>query len=151
MPDIRRPRRLSRLLAVAAASATMVVTACASAAGAPGTGSPNVIAVHDNANGKTIFARVGDTVELTLSSSYWDVAGSSTPRVLRQDGSAALLPRPSDCPPMPGLGCVPIRVKFTALTNGTAHITASRTTCGEALKCVKQATRFTLTVIVRPA
>jgi hypothetical protein len=154
MPDIRRPRRLPRFLAVAAASGTMVVTACASAAGTPGTGStgsPRVIAVHDNANGKTISARVGDTVELTLSSSYWNVAGSSTSRVLRQDGAATPLPRPSDCPPVPGLGCVPIRVKFTALTNGTALIKASRTTCGEALKCVKQATRFTLTVIVRPA
>lgn len=138
----------SRWLVVAVIAAAIPIVGCGSQTSAV-TG-PQVIAVHDNANGKTISARVGDTVELTLSSSYWNVAGSSAPRVLRQDGSAVLLPRPSDCPAIPGLGCVPIRVKFTALTSGTALIKAGRTTCGEALRCGKQATHFTLTVIVKP-
>ncbi len=112
---------------------------------------PQVIAVHDSANGTTVSARVGDTVVLTLSSSYWHVAGSSAPRILRQYGPAALLPRPSDCPAIPGLGCVPIRVTFKALTDGTAIVKASRTICGEALRCGKQATHFTLTVLVKPS
>jgi len=139
----------SRWLLIAVIAVAIPIAGCGSQT-STATG-PQVIAVHDNVNGKTISARVGDTVELTLSSSYWDVAGSSAPRVLRQDGSAVLLPRPSDCPAIPGLGCVPIRVQFTALTSGSALVKASRTTCGEALRCVKQPTHFTLTVIVKPS
>jgi hypothetical protein len=106
--------------------------------------------VRDNANGTTLSLRVGDSVKLILASSYWNVAGSSATRVLRQDGAAVLLPRPHSCPAIPGLGCTPIRVVFTALSRGTAVVKASRTTCGEALRCVgKHATRFMLTVLVR--
>ena len=129
-----------------AAAAALAITGCASAVGAI---HPKPVAVRDAANGKTISAVVGGTVELTLSSSYWNVAGSSAPRILRQDGQPKLLPRPASCPPIPGLGCTPVRVGFTALAPGTAVISASRTTCGEALRCVKQPTKFTLTVIVR--
>jgi len=112
-------------------------------------GGPMVIVVRDNANGKAVSARAGDRIELILSSSYWHVTGSSAPSVLRQDGSAVLLSRPSSCPDIPGLGCIPVRADFTALTDGTAVITASRSACGEARPCLPDQTRFTVTVAVR--
>lgn len=136
----------TRFLVATAACAAMAMAGCASAVR---TVTPKPIAVLDAANGKTISAVVGGTIELTLSSSYWNIAGSSAPRILRQDGQPSLLPRPSGCPGIPGLGCTPERVGFTALAPGTAVISASRTTCGEALKCVNQPTTFRLTVIVR--
>jgi len=108
-----------------------------------------VIVVRDNANGKAVSARAGNRIELILSSSYWHLTGSSAPSVLRQDGPPALLPRPSSCPDIPGLGCTPVRANFTALTNGKAVITASRSTCGEALRCKPDQTRFTVIVVVR--
>jgi hypothetical protein len=108
-----------------------------------------VIVVRDGANGKAVSARAGDRIELILSSSYWHVTGSSAPSVLRQDGPPVLLPRPSSCPAIPGLGCTPVRAEFTALTNGTAMIKASRSTCGEALRCGPDQTRFTVNVVVR--
>ena len=105
--------------------------------------------IRDNANGTTVPVAVGGGVELVLSSSYWDVAGSSAPRVLRQDGPATPMPRPSSCPAnIPGLGCIPIQMKFTALAVGKAVIKASRTSCGEALRCSPDRTRFTVTVVV---
>jgi hypothetical protein len=111
---------------------------------------PAVVVIRDNANGTMVPVAVGDRVELILSSSYWDVAGSSSSRVLRADGPAAPMPRPSSCPAnIPGLGCVPIQMRFTALADGKAVIKASRTSCGEALRCRPDQTRFTVTVIVR--
>jgi hypothetical protein len=105
--------------------------------------------IRDNANGTMVPVAAGDRVELILSSSYWDVAGSSAPRVLRQDGPATLMPRPSSCPKnIPGLGCIPIQMKFTALADGRAVIKASRTSCGEALRCGPHHTRFAVTVVV---
>jgi hypothetical protein len=134
-------------MAVVAASA-VAAAGCGTAASSDGPG-PKVIVVRDNANGTTVSVRVGDSLKLILSSSYWMVAGSSAPRVLRQDGSTVLLPRPRSCPDIAGLGCTPVRTVFTALNPGKAVIRASRTSCGEALRCVgKHATRFTLNVVV---
>ncbi|HEX4660451.1 MAG TPA: hypothetical protein VH307_23935 [Streptosporangiaceae bacterium] len=138
-----------RHLAIAAAAVAAV--AAAGCGVAPATaGGPTVIVIRDNANGTTVRIAAGDRVELILSSSYWDVAGSSAPRVLRQDGPATLMPRPSSCPQnIPGLGCIPIQTKFTALADGKAVIRASRTSCGEALRCSPDRTRFSVMVVVR--
>jgi hypothetical protein len=108
-----------------------------------------VIVVRDDANGKAVSAIAGDRVELILASSYWRVTGSSAPGVLRQDGPTVLLSRPSSCPDLPGLGCIPVRTDFIALANGKAVITAGRSTCGEALRCKPDQTRFTVVVDVR--
>ena len=108
-----------------------------------------VVVVRDDANGKAVSARAGDRIELILSSSYWHLTGNSAPSVLRQDGPPRLLPRPSSCPDIPGLGCIPVRADFTALADGKAVITASRSACGEALRCQPGQTRFTVTVVVR--
>jgi hypothetical protein len=145
--------QLHRLMApVMAVSAVGIMTSagCGTAAsGGPGGGGPRVIVVRDDADGKALSVRAGDRIELILSSSYWHVTGSSAPRVLRQDGPPVLLSRPSSCPDIPGLGCAPVRADFTARTDGTAVITASRSTCGEALRCQQDQTRFTVTVAVR--
>ena len=108
-----------------------------------------VIVVRGDANGKAVSARAGDRIELILSSSYWHVTGSSAPSVLRQDGAPVLLSRPGSCLAIPGLGCTPVRADFTALTDGKAAIRASRSSCGEALRCQPDQERFTVNVIVR--
>jgi hypothetical protein len=136
-------------VAVSAVS-TMTFAGCGMAASSgPVAGGPRVIVVRDDANGKAVSARAGDRIELILSSSYWHVTGSSVPSVLRQDGPPVLLSRPRNCPDIPGLGCIPVRAKFTALTDGKAVITASRSACGEARRCKPGQTRFTVNVVVR--
>jgi hypothetical protein len=142
-------------MAVAVAVFAVSIMTCvgcgtaASRASGPVAGSPVVIVVRDAANGKAVSARAGDRIELILSSSYWHVTGISAPSVLRQDGPPVLLPRPRSCPDIPGLGCTPVRADFTAVTDGKAVITASRSTCGEALRCQPDQTRFTVIVAVR--
>src|SRR5215471_19936726 len=120
----------------------------ASRASGPVAGGPMVIVVRDDANGKAVSARAGDRIELILSSSYWHVTGSSAPSVLRPDGPPVLGSRPSSCADIPGLGCIPVQANFTALTDGKAVITASRSACGEALRCKPDQTRFIVTVVV---
>jgi len=144
--------RLMAVVVAVVAVSIMTSAGCgtaASRASSPVAGGPMVIVVRDHANGKAVSARAGNRIELILSSSYWHLTGSSAPSVLRQDGPPALLPRPSSCPDIPGLGCTPVRANFTALTGGRAVITASRSTCGEALRCKPDQTRFTVIVVVR--
>jgi hypothetical protein len=105
--------------------------------------------VKDDANGTTVHVHVGNKVELVLSSSYWNVNGSSTARVLRQDGSSTVLPRPTGCPAIPGMGCQPVQTNFTATAAGTSIITANRTACGEAMRCPADKQHFTVTIVVQ--
>ena len=143
--------RLMVVVVAVFAASIMTSAGCGTAvsrASGPVAGGPMVIVVRDDANGKTVSARAGDRIELILSSSYWRVTGSSAPSVLRQDGPPVLLPRPKSCPDIPGLGCIPVRADFTALTDGRAAITARRSACGEALRCKPDQTRFTVIVVV---
>jgi hypothetical protein len=107
------------------------------------------VVLHDGANSHTVSLAVGQRLEVILGSDYWTVAGSSVPMVLRQDGTTSYLPKPPDCGSIPGLGCIPIRTDFSALAPGTAAITASRLSCGEALRCMPGQQHFSLTVVVR--
>lgn len=115
-----------------------------------GTAMPIAVTVSsDHVNGRTVRVHVGERLNLILSSTYWQLHGSSAPAVLRQNGAITLLPRPSSCPKLPGLGCVPVRASFEAMAPGTAVITASRTTCGEALACAADLRHFRVTIVVR--
>jgi hypothetical protein len=143
----RGGRGLAVMVSVAAVCA-LAASGCGSVAASPQPKPTRTIVARDNANGTTVSVRVGDSVRVILGSSYWKVGGSSAPSVLRQDGHAVLLPRPRNCPELPGLGCTPIRVVFTAVARGTAVIKASRSSCGEALRCVGRSTRYKLTVVV---
>jgi hypothetical protein len=132
-----------RIMAVAAVA--LLAAGCSQTA----TGNSHVVVAKDNANGKTVRVSVGDRLELILASDYWNVDPSSSPAVLRQDGETSDLARPSDCPTLPGLGCVPEQTSFTAMAPGTVVITASRQSCGEALACRPDQRHFRLTVVVR--
>lgn len=99
------------------------------------------------ASGKTVHVKVGDRIALILGSQYWIIRGSSAPAVVHQEGHTTTLPpSPQSCPP--GVGCRPLRAIFAAQTPGTAVITAHRTTCGEAIRCVGSQGHYRLTVIV---
>lgn len=142
-----------RLSAAIAALFTLLAAGCASSSSTTtstgGHGVDVTVVVRDNANGTTVHANVGQTVELILGSTYWQVSGSSAPNVLRQDGPSIPLARPTSCPNIPGLGCVPVSTSFHALTPGTSSITASRTTCGEAMRCAPNQEHFAVTVVVQ--
>ena len=115
---------------------------------APGSGAPSLVA-SDKSNGHTVSLKVGQHLELVLGSTYWTVKGSTVPGVLHQDGPPSKLARPASCPSnIPGLGCVPIRTDFSAVAPGTAVITASRTSCGEAMRCAPSQEHYTLPVVV---
>jgi hypothetical protein len=143
---VQRHRLMAAEVAVCVVS-LLTAAGCGSASGSVA-GRPMVIVVRNGANEKAVSATAGARIELILSSSYWHVTGSSAPSVLRQNGPPVLLSRPSSCPDIPGLGCIPVRADFTAVAQGKAAITATRSACGEALRCQPDQTHFTVTVVV---
>jgi hypothetical protein len=102
--------------------------------------------VGDADNGHTVTAARGDRVVVTLNSTYWKIDGGSDPAVLRQDGDTAYAPA-GNC--VPGGGCGTATASFTAVGAGAARVTASRTSCGEAMGCTGGAGTFFVDVNVQ--
>ena len=149
---LQTQRKWGAAIMLAACGVVPFVGGCgtASAPAAGGGGGDSSLIVRDGSNGHTVSVTVGDHLEVILASSYWTVKGSSHPTVLQQDGPTKLMPRPANCAAnIPGLGCVPVRTDFSALTPGTTVITASRVSCGEAMRCMPNQQHYSLTVVVR--
>jgi hypothetical protein len=98
-------------------------------------------------NGRSVTVMVGSEVTLQLGNTYWQVQDSSNPAVL------ALVSAPTAsgagmtaC--VPGAGCGRVTAVFRAVAPGRATITASRTTCGEALLCTGSAGAYAVTIVV---
>lgn len=108
---------------------------------------PVTLTATDAASGHTITVHVGDRVSVTLHSTYWTFAASSNPAVVAPDGSPAVSPSPFGC--VPGQGCGTVKAVFVAIAPGSAHLTASRISCGEALRCTGSAGIYRLTVTVK--
>ena len=103
------------------------------------------IVATDSDNGKTLELHVGDRLELKLDSTYWNIQESSDLGVLRLAGPMAISPQPG-C--VPGAGCGLAIASFEAVGTGSADITASRSSCGEAMRCVGNAGSYRLAVVV---
>lgn len=112
----------------------------------PATASVAIVSATDGDNGKTITLRTNDKLTLSLPSTYWTIAKPSNTHVIELAGNQVTTPS-RDC--VPGGGCGTAVAHFTAVSVGSAHITASRTTCGEALACTGNQGSFSLTVVVK--
>jgi len=115
------------------------------ACGPLGPGSASVVAT-DADKGHTLTLHLGDTLVVSLASTYWQVEGSSDTSVLRASGQPAVAPSPG-C--VPGSGCGTVTQSFTAVATGTADVTASRTGCGEARRCTGDEGHYQVTVVVK--
>lgn len=140
---------LSRAKLPSCLLAACLLAACGAVArptSSPTPSPPAVIVLHDVDNGHVLRVHVGQRVQLVLASTYWNVAGSSDPSVLRQTGQPAVSPQPTGC--VPGEGCGTVSAGYDAIAAGRAQLTASRLSCGEALRCVGPQAAYRVTVLV---
>ena len=102
---------------------------------------------------KTVIVKLGSKVELSLHSMYWQLAVPAKSSSLMSTGAPILKPifpsptAPAGCR-IAGSGCGTQTWVFSATKVGLTHLVASRTTCGEAMKCTGANARFTMTVKV---
>lgn len=100
---------------------------------------------------QTVSVRVGGTVSLTLHSMYWTLNAQAKSSSLLSKGAPILKPvlpgptAPNGCK-IAGSGCGTQTWKFKATKIGTAHLLATRTTCGEAMRCTGSTGRFEVTI-----
>ena len=97
----------------------------------------STIKISEAGNGKTFAVKAGSTIEITLHSTFWSEQSSSNLKAIGAPNMKAIMPgptAPANCQ-LPGMGCGTIVWKFTAANPGKASYLATRTSCGEALRC----------------
>jgi len=105
-----------------------------------------VVLANDGSNGNTVAIRRGQRLRVVLSSTYWQLQPSSNTTVLGLVGRPATTPKLTGC--VPGGGCGTATATYLASADGHATVTATRTSCGEALRCIGASGKFTLHVVV---
>jgi hypothetical protein len=147
-------RRVWGLLGAAGAAAVLALggaPALSASAAAVHTGTGHTthkhrVAASEADNGRTITLRRGSSLTVTLHSTYWSIKGSSNPAALRELATPMTRPMPAHC--VPGQGCGTVGASFAAVSSGRADVTASRTTCGEAMQCAPAQRDYVLHVVV---
>ncbi|MBD0743763.1 hypothetical protein BG418_19520 [Streptomyces sp. CBMA152] len=104
---------------------------------------PKTVTLDEHARGTVVRVSVGAAVLVRLHSTYWSVPTSSDPQVLAPVGKGGSTPA-TTCPP--GAGCGLAVADFTARHPGTAHLSAHRNSCGEAMPCRPGDGSYTVTV-----
>ena len=121
----------------------LLLTACSSAGGSSGTAPRTVVAGwHDK--GHSVSLHKGDVLQVRLNSTYWQFRPASPGGVL-SEGRRDVHAKPM---PYPGSGAGTVVVTYHALHSGTTTITAGRTACGEAMRCMGGQASYRLTVVV---
>ena len=103
--------------------------------------------VTETDNGHTLRLHAGSELKLILHNTYWQIVGSSDLTVLAPVG-AAVYSGAGMISCIPGSGCGTVTQVFRAAGLGQATLTASRTSCGEALQCTGTAGSFKVTIVV---
>jgi hypothetical protein len=121
---------------------TIALLACGSM------GNPPVeVGAGDAQNGQSVRMHAGEVLRLTLDTTAWTFEPPSDQSVLQPQGEAVVSPAPKgQC--FPGMNCGTTTARFKALKAGTASVTATRLSCGEARRCVGPEGQYQLSVIV---
>ncbi|HLJ07394.1 MAG TPA: hypothetical protein VKX24_02585 [Acidimicrobiia bacterium] len=105
------------------------------------------VQVDESNNGQAVTLRPGDHLTVVLHSTYWQFDAPSDPGVVSADGDPVYAAGGPKCGP-PGSGCGTVTVHYTAGHDGRAVVSASRTSCGEAMRCTPAQSRWSVKVNV---
>jgi hypothetical protein len=110
------------------------------------------LGISELSNGKIYSVQAGTKVSITLHSTFWtlnsvsNLTGSETPTMtVIMPGPSA----PSNCR-LPGMGCGTVVWNFNAGKSGVASFRATRSSCGEALRCTALNSNFLVRFKVKP-
>ncbi len=109
---------------------------------------PAIVRAGNEQNGTSVTLHSGQTLLVTLPSTYWSFQGSPDPRVLAPVGAPTTSPGQGN---VPGCGAGTVSQEFRAVGAGTAEVSASRTSCGEVMGCTGASGQYELSVTVTTA
>lgn len=112
---------------------------------------PRSVMLSETRNHRTVVVAPGARITVTLHSTYWSLTVPSSTPILAQIGTTtvvALAPGAAKgC--VPGQGCGTLTARFVARHAGAVQLRATRTTCGEAMRCTPAQSVWTVLIRVR--
>jgi hypothetical protein len=102
--------------------------------------------LSEEANGITVTVVTYTTVHVVLHSTYWTFQPVSDSRVLGVLREPVITPDATVR--IPGTGAGAITLDLRAVGPGQAKVSASRESCGEALRCAENQRTFSVTIVV---
>lgn len=124
-------------VAVALTAALTMLTGCNSSSPAPRTNVGNyphtVVTINDSNRGQTVVLHTGGQLRVILASTYWQFQPPTNETVLSPHDGTHVIPQLAHC--VPGGGCGTVIQVYDARTVGSSVVTATRTSCGEAMGC----------------
>jgi hypothetical protein len=106
-----------------------------------------IVRVTERQNKSTVTLKRGQQLRVVLHSTYWEFQKQSNRSVLRLERAPKVRPRLSGC--VPGEGCGTVTASYVAAAAGSSTVSATRSSCGEAMGCTGTSGRFTVRVVVR--
>src|SRR5882724_4079053 len=130
------------------AAALALVTGCSSGSSSSvGSTDSHTYNVGESDNGHTLDVHFGDTLMVTLHSTYWTIEPSDgfilDPQGIPQTSTTS----PTCTHTIPGSGCGTVTETYNIGHVGTSTVKAHRTSCGEALRCTGTAGDWSLKVV----
>ncbi|MDQ1698919.1 MAG: hypothetical protein QOG34_782 [Frankiaceae bacterium] len=141
---------MRKVAVVLATAATLLLAAgCGGATSTSGPGNPSgqngTVSLDEKANGTTVHVHFGDTVTVTLHSTYWSFL--PTGGLALQPFAPAQTAPSTGCGQPVGSGCGTVTASFNVGHVGTTTLRAHRDTCGEALRCTGDQADWSVTVV----
>jgi len=104
-----------------------------------------LLTVDETMNGRSITLKRGMMLTIVLHSTYWTISTETSSNVLVLVDGPKTEPA-ADC--VAGGGCGTVTAAYRASADGDTEVKATRTLCGEALKCSPDQALFTVSVTV---
>lgn len=151
MPSTRRLplRRLPEASLRARRRLVSALVASVALWGAVGAGAATPLTLSEASNHHTVTIVAGTTFSVKLHNTYWTLTPLPSTSALAQVGVTKVvgsLPSSSGC--VPGQGCGTVSAHFVTRHAGYARLSATRTSCGEALRCTPASGHWTVVVHV---
>ena len=125
--------------------ATVAAILLVNGPGRPASQIPDTI-ISDDANGNSIAVLTNGMVHVVLHSTYWKFQPVTDSRVVGALRDPVVTTDPTVR--IPGTGAGTISLDLRAVGPGTAQVSATRETCGEALRCAENQRTFAVTIVV---
>lgn len=103
------------------------------------------LTLDEKANGTTVHVHFGDTIVVTLHSTYWSFL--PTDGLALQPFAPAQTAPANNCGTPIGSGCGTVTASYNVGHIGTSVLRAHRTSCGEALRCVGKSADWSVTIV----
>ena len=105
-----------------------------------------LVVLSESSNGKVVSVAKGSHFSVTLHTTYWSIHSVSNHSVTQIGKTVVRGSLANAC--APGQGCGTVTATYVANKVGTVTLRASRTTCGEALRCSTSQSHWTVVVRV---